>query len=203
MLLIGLLVLECGINVRPVAAQEDGCKWLLARIHETETIKKGMSRADLLKVFDAVSVRGQAETLALKSSELIQIEVLFEIANLETGSRPSDNRIPILTMSRPMLAPSKALKSQSPEDSNAAWLLVRIREIETVHSGMTLNEFRKLFSQIGGLSDGNEYDLNRCNYVTVRTTFTNPRLPYSIENQDKQKLITTSQPFLTYLKYQD
>ena len=177
----------------------NGC----ARIHEAEVVKAYMSREDLIKVFNPASVHGQLERFVLKSSELIVVDVVFGTANFETGLRPPDRSIPILMITEPMLAPSKTLLTPPPAGTHAAWLLDRIRDIETVHPGMTLTDFQKLFSQIGGLSDGHQYDLHRCIYITVDINFTHHGLPYSHKNLEKQKLISISQPFLTYHKYMD
>jgi hypothetical protein len=109
-------------QVKVATAQEpDHYKWLAARITEAHSIRPGMSRADLLKVFepDGGFQPIPPETYVLRSCSLIKVKVNFEfpkgmsdkdLSQGTTGTAmasgenlPIDSEIKISAISRPYL----------------------------------------------------------------------------------------------------
>ena len=83
-------------------------QWLLDRMLEAESIKVGMSRADLLRVFmpDGGLQRIPASRYVLRSGDLIKVDVEFgfpEGASLQ--NLPPDVELMISKKSRPYLEP--------------------------------------------------------------------------------------------------
>jgi hypothetical protein len=80
-------------------------QWLADRIKEAKSVTVGMSRADLLKVFD----RGggfqviPAETYVLRSCLLIKVNVNFDMSATDRHEPIPDKDLKIKTISEPYL----------------------------------------------------------------------------------------------------
>jgi hypothetical protein len=82
-------------------------KWLVERMQEATSIKTGMSRADLLKVFGADGGLQSIppERYVLKSCRYIKVEVQFRLGSPRPLAHiPPDEQIVILKISAPYLA---------------------------------------------------------------------------------------------------
>jgi len=85
--------------------------WLWDRLFEAESIKAGMTRADLLKVFgEDGGLQGgpSSQRFVLRSCHLIKVNVKFELGDAPQAAAPSltlDNRMKITDISKPYLEP--------------------------------------------------------------------------------------------------
>jgi hypothetical protein len=83
LLVIGLVALATVVSALASTSQKKGCdhsKWLAESLMEIETIKVGMTRRDLMKLFGSqggLSMRTQ-ETFVYHKSSYIQVTVKFE-----------------------------------------------------------------------------------------------------------------------------
>lgn len=80
-------------------------QWLEARYQEATTIKSGMTRADLLKLFtqDGGLQSIPAGTYVLKSCQLIKIAVKFDTKYGVEYQPRADDKLKIIEVSRPYL----------------------------------------------------------------------------------------------------
>jgi hypothetical protein len=107
LLIAGVLVLM-GVSMRPVAQSTDDKahqQWLEDRYKEATSIKPGMTRADLIKLFmeDGGFYGTQARPYVLRSCFLIKIEVKFDKPyGFDSRSVP-DNEFKIVEVSKPYL----------------------------------------------------------------------------------------------------
>ena len=107
-LLIAGLVLVVGARAYQAQVTDDQAhqRWLEERYKEAISIKPGMSRADLIKLFDEDG-GGQmiaATRYVLKSCRLIQIEVKFDAYGADFRAIPAKD-LKITDISRPFLQP--------------------------------------------------------------------------------------------------
>ena len=81
-------------------------QWLAERLHEATSVREGMSRADLLKVFeeDGGLQRIPAGRYVLKSCRLIQVEVDFATRYGREYRPVPDAELRITKISAPYLA---------------------------------------------------------------------------------------------------
>jgi hypothetical protein len=82
--------------------------WLLDRMLEAESIKVGMSRADLLRVFtpDGGLQKMPVATYVLRSCDLIKVDVEFRFPEgTSPRNLPPDAELTIFKISRPYLEP--------------------------------------------------------------------------------------------------
>ena len=82
--------------------------WLGDRLSEAESIKVGMTKAELLKVFtlDGGLMGFTTQRFVLRSCQLIKVDVKFDFGIAPKGAPPiltSDNRIKITDISKPYL----------------------------------------------------------------------------------------------------
>jgi hypothetical protein len=107
LLIAGLLVLFGAVR-SPIAQSPDDKahgQWLEARYKEATSIRPGMTRADLMKLFmeDGGLSGGQARPYVLRSCFLIKIEVKFDKPyGFDSRSVP-DNEFKIVEVSKPYL----------------------------------------------------------------------------------------------------
>ena len=107
LLIAGLLVV-IGASRSPFAQSPDDKahgQWLEERYKEATSIKPGMTRADLMKLFmeDGGFQGGHARPYVLKSCFLIKIEVKFDRPyGFDSRSMP-DNEFKIVEVSKPYL----------------------------------------------------------------------------------------------------
>jgi hypothetical protein len=88
--------------------EEKHHKWLRERMEEAHSIKVGMSRAELLKVFDPDGGRDLIPPIryVLDSCSLIKVDVQFEIPKgTPIAHLPPDNELKITSISKPYLEP--------------------------------------------------------------------------------------------------
>lgn len=181
------------------AQQESHQDWLFKRIKETEAVTAHMPLEDLLKVFKPVGSFGKLERHALKSCDLIVVDVIFGTSALETGSHPPDKSIPISMITQPFLVSSKSVTTAPSSGSHEAWLLEKIREVEAVKPGITRAAFEKLFGSAVSFGDGTKFALIGGSFITVDVSFTNlTTRKASKDNPTNQKLATISPPYLFY-----
>jgi hypothetical protein len=82
--------------------------WLVERLREVESIRVGMSRADLLKVFEPDGGLSGAlpERYVLRSCSLIKVDVRFDTSKGTTFTPlPPDTGLKITAISKPYLEP--------------------------------------------------------------------------------------------------
>jgi hypothetical protein len=106
-LLVSILLcaLCIGSTAHSTVKEQTHEEWLADRIKEVKSITVGMSRADLLKVFDREGGLQiiPAETYVLKSCLLIKVNVKFD-PTLPASSQPvQDKDLKIETISEPYL----------------------------------------------------------------------------------------------------
>ena len=108
LLLIAGLVLLVGARAHQAQVTDDQAhqQWLEERYKEAISIKPGMSRADLIMLFDEDGgVQMVAATrYVLKSCRLIQIEVKFNAYGADFRAIPAKD-LKIIDISRPFLQP--------------------------------------------------------------------------------------------------
>lgn len=106
-LLVTILIFAIcmGSAFRSTAKEQDHVQWLYDRIKEAKSITAGMSRADLLKVFDRESGPqvSPARTYVLKSCFLIKVDVEFDISASRPRESIPDKDLKIKTISEPYL----------------------------------------------------------------------------------------------------
>jgi hypothetical protein len=114
-LLVSIIVIGGSASSRPVqSASAEPCAqdheaWLTQVLGKMETIKPGMTRFDLLKVFRTQGglPRGLRETFVSQDCPYFKIDVEFEpVAGLDNGgvrfsASPRDNRDVIVKVSKP------------------------------------------------------------------------------------------------------
>ena len=106
-LVVGLLVISGALTYLPAQTANDQAhqQWLEERYKEATSIKAGMTRADLLRVFEE---DGGLQTIpagryVLKSCRLIQIEVKFD-GKYGVDYKPMpDEKLKIVEVSKPYL----------------------------------------------------------------------------------------------------
>ena len=88
-------------------AEEEHFKWLGERLQEANSIKVGMSRADLLKVFEitgGITFFPSEERFQLRSCPLIKVEVQYQhLKGTSHTNLPPDTDRKISVISRPFL----------------------------------------------------------------------------------------------------
>ncbi len=109
--LSGLLVVACllisGTTVahsqQPSSTDEEHEKWIASVLGQIETIKPGMTRGDLAKIFGeegGLSIRSQRKCV-FKGCPYIKVDVVFTPSdNDQTTEKPEDR---IVSISRPFL----------------------------------------------------------------------------------------------------
>ena len=107
-LLIASLLITIGARIYPqaqTASDQAHQQWLEERYKEATSIKTGMSRADLLKLFDEDGGLQSipAGRYVLKSCHLIQIEVKFDTEHGVNYQPTADENLKIVEVSRPYL----------------------------------------------------------------------------------------------------
>jgi len=107
LLIAGLLVIVGSQTYLPAQTANDQAhqQWLEERYKEATSIKPGMTRADLLKLFEE---DGGLQTIpagryVLKSCRLIQIGVKFDTAYGVNYKPTSDENLKIVEVSKPYL----------------------------------------------------------------------------------------------------
>jgi len=107
LLVAGLLVIAGTRSYLPAQTANDQAhqQWLEERFKEATSIKKGMTRADLLKLFEE---DGGLQTIpagryVLKSCRLIQVEVKFDTKYGVNYKPTPDEKLKILEISKPYL----------------------------------------------------------------------------------------------------
>jgi len=93
-----------------VVTQEEAkhYQWLLERLEETQSLRAGMTRADLLKVFepDGGLQRIPPERYVLRSCYLIKVHVEFEFPKGTSRTNlPPDTELKISAISKAYLEP--------------------------------------------------------------------------------------------------
>ena len=108
LLIAGLLIIVGTRTYLPAQTANDQAhqQWLEERYKEAISIKPGMSRADLIKLFDEDGGIQMitATRYVLKSCRLIQIEVKFNAYGADFRSIPAKD-LKIMEVSRPFLQP--------------------------------------------------------------------------------------------------
>ena len=99
--------LKPAAQVRVVSKEEEKHEaWLLDRLREAGSIKAGMSKADLLKVFtpDGGLQRIPPERYILRTCYYIKVHVRFQLPGKRPLAKiPPDTELKILMISRPYL----------------------------------------------------------------------------------------------------
>ena len=104
-----LLVSPTALRTQVRGPKEEGqghYKWLVERMQEADSVSVGMSRADLLKVFepDGGLNRIPPVRYVLRSCPLIKVDVQFEISRERyLSQRPADTELKITAISKPYL----------------------------------------------------------------------------------------------------
>ena len=93
-----------------VRTEEDSriYRWLIDRLTEVESVKVGMSRAQLLQVFmpDGGLQRITPERYVLRSCGLIKVQVEFRFPEgTSPENPPADDELTIASISKPYLEP--------------------------------------------------------------------------------------------------
>lgn len=81
--------------------------WLTERLQEAESIKPGMTEADLLKVFtpDGGLQHFQPQRFVLRSCTLIKVDVMFDLPEGTYSTNLHGNELKIKSVSKPYLEP--------------------------------------------------------------------------------------------------
>ncbi len=82
--------------------------WLAERLKEAYSIRVGMTRADLLKVFEPDGGLNRIPPVrhVLRSCPLIKVDVQFDISReMYLAHRPADTELKITAISKPYLEP--------------------------------------------------------------------------------------------------
>ena len=99
--------LKPATQVRVVSSEEEKHEaWLLDRLREARSIKAGMSKADLLKVFnpDGGLQRIPPERYVLRTCYYIKVDVRFQLPGERPLAKiPPDSELRILVISKPYL----------------------------------------------------------------------------------------------------
>ena len=99
--------LKPATQVRVVSSEEEKHEaWLLDRLREARSIKAGMSKADLLKVFnpDGGLQRIPPERYVLRTCYYIKVDVRFQLPGERPLAKiPPDTELKVLITSRPYL----------------------------------------------------------------------------------------------------
>ncbi|MDQ3817391.1 MAG: hypothetical protein M3362_06840 [Acidobacteriota bacterium] len=109
LLVLGFLFLSIGtIAVSPSnrsEASQNPRQWLEERYKEATSIKVGMSRAELMKVFeeDGGLQRIPASRYVLKSCPMIKVEVAFDVEYGQAYREKPDEELKIKSISKPYL----------------------------------------------------------------------------------------------------
>jgi hypothetical protein len=100
-----LISAVCMGSVFSQKKEQTHLEWLSERITEAKSVKAGMSRADLLKVFDRESGFQviPAEAYVLKSCFLIKVNVKFDLPALSSSQSIPDKDLKIKSISEPYL----------------------------------------------------------------------------------------------------
>ena len=105
-LMAGLLIVV-GAHISPRAQDsEDKAhqQWVEARYKEAKSIRTGMTRADLLKLFWLNGgIQTTEQHYTLKSCPLIKIDVKFD--KYDFSNKQADDSVRIVEVSRPYLEP--------------------------------------------------------------------------------------------------
>lgn len=165
-------------------------KWLLERNKEARSIKPGMSRTDLLKVFAPApsgSDSKQPARFVLKSCPEIYIEVLFDQAG---GIRPAEQKITEqatgFESNFPLMLAAPDMEytgSTGTKSKHEQWLLERIKEARSIKPGMSRGALLKVFkADVGGLQSvpTTSYDLKSCGDVRLHVIVSFDKRKYSL-----------------------
>ena len=90
----------------PAKGNSEHTEWLARSLREMETIKPGMTRADLLKVFQeegGLSTRSQ-RTYVFRGSPYLKVDVTFEAVGAPQDKLTQSPKDRITTISKPYLA---------------------------------------------------------------------------------------------------
>ncbi len=91
---------------RPTDESAKHYLWLSDRLQEAESIKPGMTKADLLKVFfpDGGLQHFQPQAFVLRSCNMIKVEVTFDLPEgASPGNLPPASELKIKSISKPYL----------------------------------------------------------------------------------------------------
>jgi hypothetical protein len=108
-LVIGLLFFSIGtFTVRPLTSNEAGRnprEWLEERYKEATSVRAGMSRAELMKVFeeDGGLQRIPAGRYVLRTCRMIKVEVEFDAEYGQAYKEKPDRELKIKAISKPYL----------------------------------------------------------------------------------------------------
>jgi hypothetical protein len=83
------------------------CVWLAERLQEAESVKPGMTGADLLKVFthDGGLQHFQPQRFVLRSCTLIKVDVMFDLPEGAAKTNLRVEELRIKSISKPYLEP--------------------------------------------------------------------------------------------------
>ncbi len=136
-------------------------EWFVDRIKEAKSVQVGMTRSQLLKVFEAEEEadilppkHAKSEGFGLKSCPHIEVRVDFQKDKITSISEPyfvwNDHHI-----------------------SSRTWVLDRWAEATSIKAGMTQAQLLKAFEEEGGLQSipADRYVLKSCPYVKVNAHF--------------------------------
>lgn len=93
---------------RPTDEYRKHYMWLLERLQEAESIKTGMTKAELLKVFtpDGGIQHSHPQPFVLRSCNLIKMDVEFDgLEGSNFPNLPSETELKIESISKPYLEP--------------------------------------------------------------------------------------------------
>jgi hypothetical protein len=108
-LVIGILFFSvCTFTVRSLTrdeARQDPREWLEERYKEATSVRAGMSRAELLRVFeeDGGSQRIPAGRFVLRSCRMIKVEAEFDVEYGQAYKEKPDEELKIKAISKPYL----------------------------------------------------------------------------------------------------
>ncbi len=92
----------------PAEEEQKHDAWLITKLEEVFSIRPGMTKADLLRVFehDGGLQNTWPQRFVLRSCHLIKVDVEFNVPEgMAPASYPPDNELKIKSISKPYLEP--------------------------------------------------------------------------------------------------
>jgi hypothetical protein len=143
-------------------------------LKETESIKPGMTRADLYKVFTSNGRVSKAEMRTFDYIHCPYIKVDVEFSPVRSKGEPQSDEIK--TISKPYFviddeSPQYAFNNSSIDQYFTQQMV--LKEIERIKPGMTRADLLKIFTTEGGFYTGKNrtFVLVRCPYIKVDVEF--------------------------------
>jgi hypothetical protein len=190
--------------------------WVTVTLARMQTVRAGMTRAELLVVFasDDAGASLRRESFVSRNSPHFRVDVEFDASNRnDTGGSVATlarDRDLIANISEPYLATphDPPLHCDSACARHFAWLEQTLERIQALKEGMARRDLLALFRRQGGIRQGlnGTFVSWDCQYVKVDVEFAAARPPRRDRDgrttwleSEQDRIISVSRPYLGWL----